>query len=268
MLGVPKDILDPTSPPGRGILDGTEVQFAILGDSPNVAVQARAIQALAEGMRASGRAGGGDPAAARAGLADGELPTGTPRSAVIGVDDVTLGPAALAAAGTLLLAGPPGSGRTTALDTIATALRRSGPDLKPVFLTARRSALSQRSRAGWPPPRAPAKVADLADRLADRAGSLPDAGVALLIEHLTEFANGEAEFALDRLIKAVCGPTGLVVGEAETSTWSQAWTLAQPFKAGRRGLLLVPGEMDGDTLLGTPAGPVCGGPISRPGGAS
>ncbi len=78
--------------------------------------------------------------------------------------------------------------------------------------------------------------------------------VAIFVEHLTEFASGEAEFALDRLIKAAIRADGFVVGEAETSTWSQAWTLAQPFKAGRRGLLLAPGEMDGDTLLGTGLG--------------
>ena len=30
--------------------------------------------------------------------------------------------------------------------------------------------------------------------------------------------------------------------------------VAQPFKAGRRGLLLQPGEMDGDSLLGTGLG--------------
>ena len=39
-----------------------------------------------------------------------------------------------------------------------------------------------------------------------------------------------------------------------SSTWSQAYTLASPMKAGRRGLLLVPGEMDGETLMGTSLG--------------
>ena len=45
-----------------------------------------------------------------------------------------------------------------------------------------------------------------------------------------------------------------MVGESETSTWSSAWSLAQPFKSGRRGLLLNPGDIDGDSLLSTSLG--------------
>jgi S-DNA-T family DNA segregation ATPase FtsK/SpoIIIE len=45
-----------------------------------------------------------------------------------------------------------------------------------------------------------------------------------------------------------------VVGENESASWSQAYVLAQPFKAGRRGLLLQPSDMDGDSLLGTGLG--------------
>ncbi|MFZ1410938.1 MAG: hypothetical protein WAS07_05750, partial [Micropruina sp.] len=97
-------------------------------------------------------------------------------------------------------------------------------------------------------------VAELAAKLTSQLESPGGPKLALLIEHLTDFSGGEAEFALDRLIKVAIREGCLVVGEAETSTWSQAWTLAQPFKAGRTGLLLVPGDMDGDTLLGTPLG--------------
>jgi S-DNA-T family DNA segregation ATPase FtsK/SpoIIIE len=252
MLGVPKDILEATSPPGRGILDGNEVQFAILGDSSNVAVQSRAIQAMADGIRQSGRT----PAAPIRRLPEQvwlkDLPSGGPEAVTIGVDDVTLGPARVAPVGTLLLAGPPGSGRTTALATLAAAVADGAPGLRRVLLTARRSALAQRE--GWRAvAEGPSQVAELADRLANELEATPTP-VAVFVEHLTEFSSGEAEFALDRLIKTVVRSDGFVVGEAETSTWTQAWTLAQPFKAGRRGLLLVPGEMDGDTLLGTPLG--------------
>lgn len=43
-----------------------------------------------------------------------------------------------------------------------------------------------------------------------------------------------------------------VVGESETSTWSRA----QPFKSGRRGLLLNPGDVEGDSLLNSSLGRV------------
>lgn len=253
LLGAPKDILDQTSPPGRGILDGNEVQFAVLGDSPNVAVQSRALQTLGEGMRRSGDR----PAAPIERLPEQvwlkDLPTGTGGEIVIGVDDVTLGPVRLPAQGSLLLAGPPASGRTTALATISTALTRATPTLRQVFLSARRSPLS--SRTHWADKaEGAAAVAQVATRLADVLEGNRAQPMAILIEHLTEFNAGEAEYPLDRLIKAALREGCFVVGEAETSTWSQAWTLAQPFKAGRTGLLLVPGDMDGDTLLGTPLG--------------
>ena len=79
-------------------------------------------------------------------------------------------------------------------------------------------------------------------------------GVAVLVEAVTEFGGTAAEFALDSLFKTVLRGGGLVVGEAEASAWSGAWTLAGPFKAAKRGLLLAPGEADGDLLFGTPLG--------------
>lgn len=252
LMGVPRDILGPASPPGRAIVEGTECQLALLGENPNVAVQAREIAALAASMK---RAGVVRPARIEI-LQDqvdlAELPTGTGGSIVIGVDDVTLGPAALPAKGSLLLAGPPGSGRTTALSTIATALSRTG--VRPVFLTARHSPLSARNcwadRATGS-----SNVAALAASLTERIESSGGSGVpAILIEHLPDFSNDEAELPLDRLIQAALREGCFVVGEGETSAWSQAYTLSRAFKAGKAGLLLTPGDMDGDTLLGTPLG--------------
>lgn len=251
LMGVPKDILGPSSPAGRAILEGTECQLALLGENPNVAVQAREISALATSLKRVGM----QPVPIGK-LTDqvrlGELPPGSGGEIVIGVDDVTLGPASLPPRGSLLLAGPPGSGRTTALGTIAAALARTG--VRPVFLTARRSPLGGRS--SWSDEATgAADVAALATLLADRIESSGGSGVpAILIEHLPDFSNGEAEFPLDRLIQVALREGCFVVGEGETSAWSQAYTLSRAFKAGKAGLLLTPGDMDGDTLLGTPLG--------------
>ena len=251
LLGVPKDILDATSPPGRGILDGNEVQFAILGESQNVAVQSREVQELASVM---GRSPAPAPRPIRrlpeqVSLAD--LPP-VPGALVVGMEDVGLTSAAVEPRGSLMLAGPPGSGRTTALATIAASLAATELGLSTVFLSARRSPLSK--RRWYASAEGAAAVAELANRLLTEVQSGRLVRAAVLIEHVTEFNGGEAEFPLDQLIKAVLREDGFVVGEAETSTWGQAWTLAQPFKAGRRGILLVPGELDGDSLLGTPLG--------------
>ncbi|MGV8907380.1 MAG: FtsK/SpoIIIE domain-containing protein [Propionicimonas sp.] len=253
LLGVPKDILEQTSPAGRGILDGNEIQFAILGDSPNIAIQAREIQTLATSMRRSESV----PPARVARLPEqvwlADLPVGEGTDLVIGLDDITLGAVHLAAQGPLLLAGPPTSGRTTALSTLSIALARSAPSTRQVFFSSRVSPLSKRTQWQLHAEGASA-VAEQATRLADELEARAAGNLALFVEHITDFSGGEAEFALDRLIKAAIREGCFVVGEAETSTWSQAWTLAQPFKAGRNGLLLSPGDMDGDTLLGTPLG--------------
>lgn len=250
MLGAARDVLTPVSPPGRGIVSGREVQIAVLGESGNIAEQAREMERLG---RSLGRSAG--PRPARIGrlpeqvpLAD--LPVGTAELPVIGVDDVTLGAATVRASGALLLAGPPGSGRTTAVATLAAAVRRADPAVPTVLLSARRSALAG---AGW------THRAEGAESVLTLAGDLiprieARERFALFIEGLPELTGTDAEYELDRLVKAATREELLVVGEGESSTWSQAYTLGQPFKASRRGLILVPGEMDGDMLLGTPLG--------------
>ncbi|MNI84796.1 hypothetical protein D3C73_1417290 [compost metagenome] len=78
--------------------------------------------------------------------------------------------------------------------------------------------------------------------------------MAIFIEGLTEFTDTLAESGVGRLVTAAIKADQWVVGESETSTWSQAWSLAQPFKSGRRGLLLNPGDVEGDSLLNTSLG--------------
>ncbi|MGN8025479.1 FtsK/SpoIIIE domain-containing protein [Microbacterium sp. 22242] len=250
MLGAPRDVLSPVSPPGRGIVRGLEVQIAVLGASGNIAEQAREMERLG---RSLGRSTGPRPTAVgrlpeHVLLAD--LPVGPAETPVIGIDDVTLAAAVVRANGLLLLAGPPGSGRTTAVATLGAAVRRAAPSLPTVLLSARRSALAG---AGWSRQVEGAEaVSALASELVPRI----EAGerFALFVEGLPEFTGTEAEYELDRLVKAAAREELFVVGEGESSTWSQAYTLGQPFKASRRGLILVPGEMDGDMLLGTPLG--------------
>ena len=255
MLGVPRDVLSATSPAGRGILDGNEVQLAILGPSGNVAVQAREMKRLAVSL---GRAGSARPRPVQR-LADqvelAPLPAGTADAPVVGLEDLSLGPIAVPARGTLLLAGPPASGRTTALVTLAAALGRAAPSMRRILFAPRRSALSGR---GWAREAVGASaVASAAQDLIAELESPAVVGVppiALFIEALPEFTGTEAEYELDRLVRLASREDHFVVGEGETSTWQQAYTLAGPFKAGRKGLLLVPGDMDGDNLMGTSLG--------------
>lgn len=252
LLGVPKDTLSQASPPGRGILDDCEVQIAVLGTSSNVAVQARELEKLAAGVAKVLPVLPEPILALPDRIALASLPSGQTARPVIGMDDVALQPVAIDARGTLLLSGPPASGRTTALVTLATAVQRSSPSTQCVLLSPRRSALAH--AVAWAETAEGAEqVSALAPKLISviESGTIP---LAIFIENVTEFTNSMAEFDLDALVKAAAREDHFVVGEAEISTWSQAYTLAQPFKSGRRGILLAPGDMDGDTLLGTPLG--------------
>jgi S-DNA-T family DNA segregation ATPase FtsK/SpoIIIE len=253
-MDVPRDVLSSTSPPGRGLLGGYEVQLAVLGGDSNLALQAREVHKLSEAMLRQGL----DRAPRIQRLPEqvdlDVLPAGSPDLPVIGVDDETLQPAEIMAKGPLLLSGPPGSGRTVALVTLAYALRRSNPDTELVYIGSRRSAVASlpiwnRSVVGADD--LAAVMEDLVEHSSGNPGKL-----AIFIEGLTEFTDTVAESGVSQLVTASIKADQWVIGESETSTWSSAWSLSQPFKSGRRGLLVNPGDIEGDSLLNTSIGRV------------
>ncbi|MDQ0676372.1 S-DNA-T family DNA segregation ATPase FtsK/SpoIIIE [Pseudarthrobacter siccitolerans] len=251
-VDVPRDVLGAGSPPGRGLLDGLEVQLAVLGGNSNLALQAREVHKLSEAMLRQGLAAAPGIERLPEQVDLDVLPAGVANLPVIGVDDETLQPAEVMARGPLLLAGPPGAGRTVALVTLAYALRRSNPATELVYIGARRSAVASlpiwnRSVVG------PDDVAEVVEDLVEHSSGNPGA-LAIFIEGLTEFTDTLAESGVGQLVTASIKADQWVIGESETSTWSSAWSLAQPFKSGRRGLLLNPGDIEGDSLLNTSLG--------------
>ncbi|MDR1441801.1 MAG: FHA domain-containing protein [Bifidobacteriaceae bacterium] len=251
MLNEPKDVLDASSPPGRALLDANELQFAVLGGDSNVAVQGRAIRGLAAAARRRGPAVAPPVARLTDQVALNDLPAldsaGRP---VIGLEDESLGPVGFDPSGAFAVSGPPGAGRTTALATLALALRRAAPSTKLILFAPRRSPLE--AVLTWDSvARGDDQATAMADELVsalDVDGTQPRA-CAIFIESLADFTNSMAEMSLETLVKVAARTEQLVVGETESSTWSQAYTLSKPFKAGRRGLLLIPSDMEGDSLL-------------------
>lgn len=253
-MDVPKDVLGKASPPGRGLLGSHEVQLAVLGGNSNLALQAREVHKLSEAMLRQGVEKAPQIERLPEQVDLDVLPAGRPDLPVIGVDDETLQPAAIMASGPLLLAGPPGAGRTVALVTLAYALRRSNPGTELVYIASRKSAVASlpvwdRSLVG------PDDVEEAVEALTDHSSANPGK-LAIFIEGLTEFTGTLAESGVERLVAASIKADQWVVGESETSTWSSAWSLAQPFKSGRRGLLINPGDIEGDSLLNTSLGRV------------
>lgn len=253
LAGVSADVLSSASPPGRGIMDGQEIQVAVLGGDSNVAVQARVVDKLSTLMHDKGfqppqpvgRLSEHVPLDSMPATTSAGLPT-------IGITDETLAPIGVRPHGVLMVSGPPHSGRSTALLTLAQAARRHNPAVKLFYVAPGGSALStlelwDRTAVGIDP------AIELANELISSVdGAADTADVMLVIESLAGFGDTEAENELVRVVKSLTEASAFVVGESEVSTWGQAWLLAQPFKSGRRGIILAPSGVETDTLLATP----------------
>jgi S-DNA-T family DNA segregation ATPase FtsK/SpoIIIE len=246
---IDNDILSPASPPGRGVLDGLETQIAVLGGDPNVALQARAIEELGDAMIKAGAS----PAPGVERLTEqvllSALPNASGDSIVVGVADDTLAAIETPGTGSFVIAGPPGSGRTTTLLALATSLHRSKPHVELYHLSARRSPLS--SLKFWK------KSADsmddartLVQTLTTRisGGKLSPGEIAIFVEHVTDFHESELERDVEALIKAAVRAEQFIAGEAESSTWNQAYSVGRPMRAARRGIILHPDDIDSDLL--------------------
>jgi len=255
VLDVPADVLSPASPPGRAVPAGTthELQLAVHGSTTDPAEQGVQIEQLADRLRAAGVAAAPPVRRLPTFVALSGLPTSADGHPVLGVADDTLAPIGFDPHGTFLLAGLPGSGRTTVLAALATALRRYSPDGRLYYVGNRRSPV--RAADVWTevavsPDEAAALARRLLPDLAEPAtGAL---GVVLVVESLTDLLGTTAEQPLTEAVRTARRNDHLVIAEAETSAWGSAWQLVAEVRNGRRGLVLQPDHMDGDPLFRTP----------------
>jgi S-DNA-T family DNA segregation ATPase FtsK/SpoIIIE len=248
MLNAAVDVLDASSPPGRAVLDGLDLQVAVLGGLANVAQQARAIEGLAATLRSRGVSQA--PAIRRLPevVHASELATTGHRGVVIGMADDTLGSVAIDPSGIFLIAGPPGSGRTTTLAAICSAVTRSRVGSPAFYLGNRRSPLPR--ALNWTETAdSPDLVSDLAMKLSAQLATAPPS--LIVIEGLTDFLSGPAEMALQEMLKVVKVSDHLLIADSETSTLSQSWPLVQAVRSARRGLALQPDQSEGDSIFRT-----------------
>ncbi|MCX7523195.1 FtsK/SpoIIIE domain-containing protein [Microbacterium sp. STN6] len=251
MLDVPSDVLGAKSPPGRAIVDGFETQIAILGGSSSVSDQSAAMGRLADAMR---RAGVPDAPAIGSlpkeyGLAT--LPERVGEEPVLGISDIDLGPYGFDPTGTMLLAGPPASGRSTALAAIAASVHRFDPAIRLYYLGNARSPQSRSplwTEAATTVETVAALAKDLAAAIADPD---TDGHIAVFIESIGDFLQTPADSAIVELTKAARRSDHFMLAEAETSAWGSSWPLLGEVKNGRRGILLQPEAVEGDILLKT-----------------
>lgn len=254
-LGLPKDVLNPTSPPGRAMQVGNPnvLQLAVLGDNVNPLAQARKMEEIASigALRDRVR-----PAPIRS------LPTMIPADSipaslngypVIGMEADSLSPLTFRPVGTLAVGGGPQSGRSNALSWLVHSLEVTYPNARFLHASSGRSTLAE--APVW---ESTARGADAVAELLTTSESFfqmhaPDdtPGVVLVIEGLGDFTYGSADQAIQNAIIAARQNGHLVVAEADLPGWSRSGPLGQLMRGGRTGLVLCPSLGDGDGVVGT-----------------
>jgi S-DNA-T family DNA segregation ATPase FtsK/SpoIIIE len=246
--GEPVGILSPKSPPGRAIMDGTEVQIAVLGGTSNGERQAAEISGLAGRLSSAGVA-----AARTIGVLPDEfrrsslgVPS-TPERLIVAVGDRDLLPRGIPLdQGSVLVTGPPRSGRTTALATIAQAAASIGIPLFHVHV--RHSALANAPFWGQVA-HGPADGAELVTKLADVVGRL-GRRTLVLVDDLADLADTEADAALTELLRVAREHPLTVIGAVDNTAARRQYsgTIPEMRKDGI-GLLLQPDtDSDGDLV--------------------
>lgn len=254
-LGVPRDVLDPSSPPGRAMQIGIpqELQLAVLGGEVSVAAQARLLERLAAQIRPQLPHTPEPVGALPSNVLGSSLPPRAGTLPVLGVEDESLEATGFTPEGVVLVAGPAQSGRTSTVEWVAHALRRAHDGVTLVHLSARRSPLSTlglwtHTAEGT---EACAQLATDVLPLASAAAPPGAPGIAVFVEGYPEFVGTPVETPLLELVKACRRNSHFLVAEGETTTWSSSWPLVTEARNARTGVLLQPDQMDGDTLLRT-----------------
>jgi S-DNA-T family DNA segregation ATPase FtsK/SpoIIIE len=249
LSGVPRDLFGPDSPPGRGWSDGCEAQVGVLGGSPSVAEQSIAMDRLAEAITRNTSWPLPEPVVRLPDLVRlGDLPDVEPGSVTIGLEDVSLGVASVPFAGTFVVAGPPGSGRTSTVEALIESARRSVPGLRTMLVTPARGRLADSTE--WD---LVAVADDDGERpLADAAASVRSDNLPwlLVVESPPELLGTPFDLDLQDLTKLVRS-RGWVVSEGETQPMAGSWPLLQALRSSRRGIVLQPDQTDGDLLFRT-----------------
>jgi S-DNA-T family DNA segregation ATPase FtsK/SpoIIIE len=96
------------------------------------------------------------------------------------------------------------------------------------------------------------KVVELAkDLLAAVADEDTEPGIVVVIEGINEYLQSPADKPIQELTKAIRKSDHLLLAEAESGSWGSTWPLLAEVKGARRGLLLQPEGLDGDSILKT-----------------
>ena len=250
-FNAPRDVITSTSPPGRSLIDNLEVQIAVMGGTADVAQQAKITAELGQAMLHHGIASAPQIRVLPPSYPPSDLPDEVGGLPVLGLDSIQLAPYGFNPQGVMLVGGPPASGRTNAMASIAMSMVRARPASRLYLFSPVAPTLGE--AADW------VKVAQGMDASTALAAELlelvkdesVEPGIVIMLESYPEFLQSSADKPLVELVKAVRNSGHLLVAEAETGSWNSTWPLLSEVKSARRGLLLQPDNMDGDVILKT-----------------
>lgn len=253
LLGMPRDILGPDAAPGRAIVDDHEAQIAVIGGTASTKDQSLAIDRMAEAMIRRGTTPAPGIRALPVEYAIDELPPTAGTGVAIGLSDLDLGPYGIEPAGTFIVAGSPGAGRSNAAAAIVRQTLRARPDTAAFYIGDRRSPVQD--AVAWTSTAESASAAmavlgavdEAADRTAD-GGAVP----IVVLEGIGEFATSLIEMNLSTLVKRAGRGEVFFVVVGEMSEWTTNFGLLGEIKAARRGVVLQPETIDGEVVLKTP----------------
>lgn len=291
MLGVSAGMFE-GAPAGRAVRIGAEdeIQLAVPGASNDPADTDAALAELAEQQRAiHGLAPAPVPRIPQS-IQRSELRVEEPDGAPFAIDTVQLEPVPAPESGFLLVTGPAGSGRTTAIQSLLEAFeeqaRMCGQALDAILISPNRSTLRElplwQETADTPDAReavferltralggtAPASVgltmlpligtglpveAPVAAESA-AAAVFPAAGHrgVVVVEDIGGFDGSGNERALAGLLKLLRRSDLTVIVEGENATMGTVWELASPLRGARWALALQPDANDAPSVFTTP----------------
>ena len=256
LLGVPRDVLDEQSAPGRAVIDGHEAQIAVLGGTSNAVEQTKALAALGDRLREAGVRDLPEIGALPTMVPVADMPAQADRMPVFGVADDTLAPRGFEPIGSFVVSGPPASGRTNALKALVVAMERFDPNVQLYHFGSRRAEL--KDFRPWV--RSATKAEDEKDLAAELAELVvSDAQrqrIMIVIEDMPHLADGPADRPMRALLQAMNNSDHLLVGEAEITRASGSIGVLGEWKTGRQGIVLKPDTYDGESIFKSPFGRV------------
>ena len=256
LLGVPRDVLDEQSGPGRAVVDGHEAQIAVLGGTMNVVEQTKALTALGDRLRKEGVRDLPEIGALPTMVEVNEMPAQVGGMPVFGVADDTLAPHGFEPVGSFVISGPPASGRTNALKALVVAMERFDPNVRMYHLGSRRSELKDFRpwvRSATRPEDEKDLAADLAELVVSES---PGGRIMIVVEDMPHLADGPADRPMRALLQAMNNSDHLLIGEAEITRASGSIGVLGEWKTGRQGIVLKPDTYDGEAIFKIPFGRV------------